>query len=94
MSYFSLMPRQNGPFHEKCNGNNLYFSLPSVQNLNVATCEYSICYKIIIYPPTFYKVQIQNVSTVHNMRKLRLKFAALPIALARHGTILPIICGK
>ena len=39
MSYFPLMPRQNGPFHEKCNGNNLYFSLPSVQNLNVATTK-------------------------------------------------------
>ena len=47
-----------------------------------------------MYPPIFYKVQIQNVSTVHNMRKLRLKFAVLPIALARHGTILPVICGK
>jgi YHS domain-containing protein len=33
------MPRQNGPFHEKYNGNNLYFSSPSVQNLNVATIE-------------------------------------------------------
>jgi len=85
-SYFPLRQAKGFPFMQNSMKIHIYFSHNELFKIfnNVTTCEFSICYKIILW--FFYKVQIST-----NYEKIILKFVVLSVVLVRKDTILPVL---